>query len=67
MKTAAAAGRIETFDSAVKDGTPFGLRIVVHATGQGPRSATAVSENVIDGTAAFPVHRERHLHPDLAV
>jgi len=52
MKTAAAAGRIETFDSAVQDGTPFGLRIVVHATGQGPRSATAVSENVIDGTVA---------------
>lgn len=52
MKTAAAAGRIETFDAAVQDGTPFGLRIAVHATSQGPRSATAVSENVIDGTVA---------------
>jgi len=52
MKTAAAAGHIETFASAILDGAPFGLRIVVHATGQGPRSATAVSENVIDGTVA---------------
>jgi len=52
MKTAAAAGHIETFASAVQDGVPFGLRIVVHATRQGPRSATAVSENVIDGTVA---------------
>jgi hypothetical protein len=52
MKTAAVAGQIETFASAVQDGTPFGLRIVVHATSQGPRSATVVSETVIDGTVA---------------
>lgn len=52
MKTAAASGQIETFTSAVQDHAPFGLRIVVHATSQGPRSATVVSENVIDGTVA---------------
>jgi len=35
MKTAAAAGQIETFGAAVQPGAPFGLRIVVHATSQG--------------------------------
>jgi hypothetical protein len=59
MKDAAAAGRIDVFSAALGDSVPFGLRIIVHATARGPRSATAVSEMLVDGTiAAF------HADPD---
>ena len=59
MKQAAAAGRIDVFGAALGDNVPFGLRIIVHATARGPRSAPAVSEMLVDGTiAAF------HADPD---
>lgn len=47
-----AAGQIEMSGSALDDGAPFGVRITVHATSRGPRSATAISEPLIDGTIA---------------
>ena len=52
MKRAAAAGKIDVFASDLDDISPFGVRLVVHATGRGPRSAAAVSETLIDGTVA---------------
>jgi len=52
MKSAAAAGQIETSGSVLDEVTPFGVRIVVHATPRGPRSAPAISETLIDGTIA---------------
>jgi hypothetical protein len=52
MKQAAAAGEVEILASKLDDVTPIGVRIMVHATGRGPRSAPAVSETLIDGTIA---------------
>ena len=53
LKRAAAAGRINTFTSAALDNeAPFGIRIIVHTTRQGPRQALAISETLIDGTVA---------------
>jgi hypothetical protein len=52
MKEAATAARINVFGAALGDSVPFGLRIVVHATARGPRSAPAISEMVVDGTIA---------------
>jgi hypothetical protein len=59
MKQAAAAGRIDVFGPVLEDTVPFGLRVVVHATARGPRSAPAISEMLIDGTiAAFHADAE---------
>jgi hypothetical protein len=52
MKQAAEARQIETFGGALDNDAPFGIRITVHATPQGPRQATAISEPLIDGTIA---------------
>jgi hypothetical protein len=52
MKLAAAAGDVESVASMLDVVSPFGVRIVVHATQQGPRSAPAISETLIDGTVA---------------
>ena len=38
---------VETWD--VPDGTPFGIRLTVHAPPGGPRSAVAASEPLVDG------------------
>lgn len=38
---------VETWD--VPDGTPFGIRLTVHAPAGGPRSAVAASEPLVDG------------------
>lgn len=56
MKLAAAAGQVEVLGPAPDDTTPFGVRIIVHATSRGPRQAVTVSESLVDGTiAAFHV------------
>jgi hypothetical protein len=52
MKLAAAAGQIEVLGSMQDAAVPFGVRIIVHATSRGPRSATTISESLIDGTIA---------------
>lgn len=52
MKQAAAAGAIDVLASGPVDTGPVGVRLVVHATGRGPRSAPAISETLIDGTVA---------------
>jgi hypothetical protein len=52
MKSAAVAGQIETYGAVLADLTPFGIRIIVHATPSGPRSAPSISEPLIDGTIA---------------
>ena len=52
MKHAAVAGQIDVSPVIMDDTTPFGIRVVVHATAQGPRSALAISENLVDGIVA---------------
>jgi hypothetical protein len=52
MKQAAAAGQIEVSGALQDDTAPFGIRLRVHATGSGPRSAPAISETFVDGTIA---------------
>lgn len=52
MKRAAYAGEVELTDSAHDARAPFGIRVVVHATARGPRSAPAISEALIDGVIA---------------
>ena len=52
MKRAAAAGAVERTGAAHDARAPFGIRVVVHATAHGPRSAPAISEALIDGVIA---------------
>jgi hypothetical protein len=52
MKQAAAAGRIELLGRPPNAAEPFGIRIRVHATARGPRSAPVISETFVDGTIA---------------
>ena len=52
MKRAVAAGAVELRDSAYDARAPLGIRVVVHATARGPRSAPAISEALIDGIIA---------------
>jgi hypothetical protein len=47
----AAEGAVEVFRD-LPDTEPFGIRIVVHATAQGPRSAAVISETFVDGVIA---------------
>jgi hypothetical protein len=52
MKQAAAAGLIEVLGQSPDDTSPFGIRLHVHATTRGPRSAPAISETFVDGVIA---------------
>jgi hypothetical protein len=52
MRLAAAQGGITVRAPEFVAGTVFGLRVVVHATPAGPRSAAAVSEPLIDGVVS---------------
>jgi hypothetical protein len=52
IKRAAVAGAIEVSDAVYDTRAPFGIRVVVHATARGPRSAPAISEALIDGVIA---------------
>jgi hypothetical protein len=54
-----ADGRVNLTGVDLRHDENFGLRLVVHATRQGPRSAISISENLVDGTlAAF--HADRY-------
>jgi hypothetical protein len=52
IKHAAATGQIDVAPVTIDDTTPFGIRVVLHATARGPRSALAISENLVDGIVA---------------
>jgi hypothetical protein len=52
MKLAALAGNVEVVGKAPAGTEPFGIRLCVHATAQGPRSAPAISETFVDGAIA---------------
>jgi len=52
MKSAGTAGHIEVLAPPLNDATPFGLRLLVHATPPGPRQAAAISETLVDGVIA---------------
>lgn len=52
MKYAAAKGKVAVSPGTMSNTTPFGIQIVVHATARGPRSALAISENLVDGIVA---------------
>jgi hypothetical protein len=52
MKQAVASGQVQARATALDASTPFGIRIAVHATARGPRSAPAISESLIDGIVA---------------
>jgi hypothetical protein len=47
-----ADGRVKLPNHGLRSDENFGLRLVVHATRQGPRNAIAISENLVDGTLA---------------
>jgi hypothetical protein len=51
LRQAAATGQIDVLGE-LPDAVPFGIRIVVHATPQGPRSAPVISEAFVDGAIA---------------
>jgi hypothetical protein len=51
---------VETWD--VPDGTPFGIRLTVHAPPGGPRSAVAASEPLVDGALSGLQAGEPHQH-----
>lgn len=52
-------GRVTVTNVPLRPDENFGLRLVVHATRQGPRNAISISENLVDGTlAAF--HADRY-------
>jgi len=54
-----ADGGVNLTGVGLRPDADFGLRLVVHATRQGPRNAISVSENLVDGTiSAF--HEDRH-------
>ena len=52
MKQAAVTGQIVASPTALEKAVAFGVRVVVHATPRGPRSAPAISERLLDGTIA---------------
>jgi hypothetical protein len=52
LRRAAASGTIEHPGPALAADAPFGVRITVHATAYGPRSAPTISETFIDGVIA---------------
>jgi hypothetical protein len=52
MKSAGAAGHVEVLAPPLNDATPFGVRLLVHATPRGPRQAAAISETLVDGAIA---------------
>ncbi|HET9895667.1 MAG TPA: hypothetical protein VFQ44_12130 [Streptosporangiaceae bacterium] len=52
MKLAIATGEIDPVGPALPAGTPFGIRITVHAAPRGPHRVATISESVIDGTIA---------------
>jgi hypothetical protein len=52
MRQAAAAGRVEVLRPPLPETEPFGIRILVHATAQGPRAAPVISETFVDGVIA---------------
>ena len=49
MREALLRGAVEVLHPPVEEGTRFGVRIEVHAAARGPRSASAISEALIDG------------------
>ncbi|MGV0795768.1 hypothetical protein ABQF26_02300 [Mycolicibacterium elephantis] len=53
-----ADGRVSITGQELRLNENFGLRLVVHATRQGPRNAISISENLVDGTlSAFHADR----------
>lgn len=52
MRRAARAGHVAADVSQLDAQAPFGIRLVVHATRLGPRSANTVSEQAVDGAIA---------------
>jgi hypothetical protein len=52
MKSAGIAGQVEVLTPPLDAATPFGVRLLVHATPRGPRHAAAISETLIDGVIA---------------
>jgi hypothetical protein len=52
MRRAIAEGRIELPNAELGVDQPFGIRLVVHGTKGGPRSAVAISETFVDGVIA---------------
>jgi len=52
LRRAVVNGKVERTAPALADGAPFGVRIMVHATAYGPRSAPAISEAFVDGVIA---------------
>jgi hypothetical protein len=60
MRAAAEAGRVTVLGSLPGGDAPFGLRLVMHATRTGRRSAAAISERLVDGVvAAFHAREPR--------
>ncbi len=56
IRQGSADGRVEHTGHELRPDETFGVRLVVHATRQGPRDAIANSENLVDGTiSAFHV------------
>jgi hypothetical protein len=67
-----ADGRVNLTGKALSADEKFGVRLVVHATRQGPRNAISISENLVDGVlsafhsdgytdALFPALKRRFL------
>ena len=52
MRQAAAKGNVEVVGAPPSDTSPLGIRIAVHATRNGPRSAPVISETFVDGVLA---------------
>ena len=52
LRRAAAKGRIEVLGSSPNADIPLGIRLTVHATKMGPRSAPVISETFVDGVIA---------------
>jgi hypothetical protein len=59
LREANAHGQIDLSQRRLDPGANFGLRLIVHATRQGPGNAISYSEELVDGTiAAF--HNDRY-------
>jgi hypothetical protein len=52
LKQAAARGEIDILEAPPSEQAPLGIRVNIHATPRGPRSAPVVSETVVDGVLA---------------
>jgi hypothetical protein len=52
LRQAAARGDIDILGAPPSDQAPLGIRVNVHATARGPRSAPVISETLIDGALA---------------